>query len=550
VMIRNNDATELCITKGQEGFVVGWQCYPGPHGKRVLDTLFVQLHNPPKPVQIPGLPANVVPIVKTTKTIPCVFPSDLKETIERQQVAVLPNFAMTAHAAQGKTRPFNVVHLNSCISHMAYYSALSRSATTAGTLIIQGFDPNVITKGCSGYLRQEFRELEILDDVTRLKYEQKLPENIDGQLRNTVIEQYQEWKGKYHVPSKTDAALQWSAKDPLHMDCTFGLPSKFVENFVKPKNIDKIKSFDKIQSKPSSSKRKHEKTEPDVSLPSKRPRIVKVKKSLSPIGLTWDSRNWSCAYDSVLVILYNLWKDNPEQWSIVFENINDHLNLLSHGFAEITNNHITFEQVRDHWRMTMHQMDNVHYPRGSVGISVGILLSDLFATDAVMTFSQQICTLCNFEGELLDHRLGYFVHADSDVNDSTSQWIGSLSLKDSRRCPCCNERKSRNHIIYKEFPHLLVLEYPGLDISTSHTIEFVDDDDNISATLRLRGIIYHGHHHFTSRIISNEKHVWFHDGMTTRNLCIYDGLLDDMDNDDLKEYDDTKLIIAIYAQDM
>ena len=33
VMIRNNDDTELCIIKGQEGFVVGWQCYPGPHGK-------------------------------------------------------------------------------------------------------------------------------------------------------------------------------------------------------------------------------------------------------------------------------------------------------------------------------------------------------------------------------------------------------------------------------------------------------------------------------------------------------------------------------------
>jgi len=43
VMIRNNDATELCITKGQEGFVVGWQAEKGPHGKRVLDTLFVKL---------------------------------------------------------------------------------------------------------------------------------------------------------------------------------------------------------------------------------------------------------------------------------------------------------------------------------------------------------------------------------------------------------------------------------------------------------------------------------------------------------------------------
>jgi hypothetical protein len=40
VMIRNNQATELCITKGQEGIVVGWQSIKGPHDKCVLDTQF------------------------------------------------------------------------------------------------------------------------------------------------------------------------------------------------------------------------------------------------------------------------------------------------------------------------------------------------------------------------------------------------------------------------------------------------------------------------------------------------------------------------------
>jgi hypothetical protein len=168
VMIRNNYATEMCIKKGQEGFVVGWQSCPGHYKQHTLDTLFVELKDPPKIVKIPGLPENVVPITKSTKSIECVFPSDFKETIERQQVWVLPNFAMTAHAAQEKTRHHNVVHLNSCFSHMSYYSSLSRSATAAGTVIIQGFDSKVITRGCSGYLRQEFQELEILDDLTRL----------------------------------------------------------------------------------------------------------------------------------------------------------------------------------------------------------------------------------------------------------------------------------------------------------------------------------------------------------------------------------------------
>ena len=121
----------------------------------------------------------------------CVFPSDLKESIERQQVLVLPNFAMTAHAAQGKTRPYNVVHLNSCFNHMSYYSSLSRSASAAGTVIIQGFDTKVITRGCSGYLRQEFREQELLEDMTMLRYKERLPNHIEVSTHLTIIQKFQ-----------------------------------------------------------------------------------------------------------------------------------------------------------------------------------------------------------------------------------------------------------------------------------------------------------------------------------------------------------------------
>ena len=43
--IRNNDATELCITKEQEGHVVGLQAGRGIHGQLVLNTLFIKLDN-------------------------------------------------------------------------------------------------------------------------------------------------------------------------------------------------------------------------------------------------------------------------------------------------------------------------------------------------------------------------------------------------------------------------------------------------------------------------------------------------------------------------
>lgn len=69
VMLRNNDATELCITKGQEGLVAGWDDYIGPNGKKLLKKLFVELINPPKEVEIPGLPKNVVPIPTSVNTV-------------------------------------------------------------------------------------------------------------------------------------------------------------------------------------------------------------------------------------------------------------------------------------------------------------------------------------------------------------------------------------------------------------------------------------------------------------------------------------------------
>ncbi|KAH7907982.1 hypothetical protein BJ138DRAFT_973005, partial [Hygrophoropsis aurantiaca] len=105
VMIRNNDATELCITKGQEGKVVGWQSSIGSKGQQVLDTLFVLLVNPPTTVQIEGLPLNVVPICKSVHTVPVRLQDDSVRYVQREQVNVLVNFAMTDYAAQGKTRP-------------------------------------------------------------------------------------------------------------------------------------------------------------------------------------------------------------------------------------------------------------------------------------------------------------------------------------------------------------------------------------------------------------------------------------------------------------
>ena len=214
VMIRYNYATEICMTRGQEGFVYGWQSKKGSNGQVMLDTLFVELKEPPTPVDVPGLPKNVVPVYPTTTNIVAMLPTDDKVHVSRTQVEVLINFAMTDFASQGKTRPQNPSDLNNLKSHQSYYTALSRSATADGTLILQGFDSRVITGGCSGALRQEFRELELLDDITRLRYSGKLPATIDGDTRNNIIGAFREWRGVQYIPRNVHASLRWSKRSP------------------------------------------------------------------------------------------------------------------------------------------------------------------------------------------------------------------------------------------------------------------------------------------------------------------------------------------------
>ena len=214
VMIRHNYTTKICMTCGQEGFVHGWQSKRGLSGQLVLNTLFVKLKDPPSHVEVPGLPENVVPLYPTTTNIDAMLPNDEKLQVTRTQVKVLINFAMTDFASQGKTRPWNVCDLNNLRYHQSYYMALLRSATAEGTLILQGFDPKILTGRCSGVLRQEFRELEILDEITRLHHLRKLPLTVIGNTKNNLILAFRKWKGEQYVPHNVHPFIRWSKCSP------------------------------------------------------------------------------------------------------------------------------------------------------------------------------------------------------------------------------------------------------------------------------------------------------------------------------------------------
>jgi hypothetical protein len=106
------------------------------------------------------------------------------------------------------------VDLQHSNSHQSYYTCLSRCASAKGTLIMQSLQPSVITGGCSGWLQQEFRDLEILDEITRLAFHSKLMPEINGHCGNTLIKQFRTWKGLNYVPENLHPAIKWSAQQP------------------------------------------------------------------------------------------------------------------------------------------------------------------------------------------------------------------------------------------------------------------------------------------------------------------------------------------------
>jgi len=81
----------------------------------------------------------------------------------------------------------------------------------------------------------------------------------------------------------------------------------------------------------SGKKRKFEGAE-NLSASTKKSKAAQIvmasNDSSSPSGLIWDGNNYSCAYDSLFTVLYEIWSNDTKVWTRRFKEINQH--HLSH----------------------------------------------------------------------------------------------------------------------------------------------------------------------------------------------------------------------------
>ncbi|KAF8205242.1 hypothetical protein K438DRAFT_1579668 [Mycena galopus ATCC 62051] len=515
VMLRHNDATELCITKGQEATVVGWKAAVGSRGQKILDCLFVKLIQPPKTIQVPGLPENVVALTKASKKIWCSLPDDRSIHISREQVLVLPNFAMTDYASQGKTRPFNVVDLNNCRTHFSYYTALSRGTTSAGTAILQGFDSRKITRGISGFLRQELRELEILNELTKLQYEGVIAPVTMALTRRDVLRMFYEYKKAPFDSDSLHPALKYKVGDDF--------------KYMKPVQVGEWKLLDTDQKKfakelESSMQVRKRKGSPPLASDQQRTKKIKVLNN-QPQGLIWDSGNYSCAYDALFTCLYQVWKDQPALWTDRLSGLSPFCANLAKGFESVLRQTDVLEGARDSARQLLHRHNSLLFPLGPVLISLGDLVLNMFG--GISWGSTTIkCTTCDLT---LSENPGFECVMDLTPNSksaekgalSISSWEKSRRItKCGQRCPICDHRTLAILTASVSPPLIYVgLNDPNVKIDTALAVTVA----NCQIRYALRGITYYAAQHFTSRIITQEGLCWFHDGIETGPKCIAEG---------------------------
>ena len=494
VMIRFNYATELCITRGQEAHVVSWTESKGPIGQRLLDTLFVRLCHPPFPVRVPDLPENVVPITRhTSRILVSIEGLDRQVSISRQQVQILPNFAMTDYAAQGKSRPRNPVNLTNCKNQHAVYTALSRSTTADGTLILGEFDTRKITSGISGHLRQEFRELELLNCITKDRFLNKLPRTATASLRKPLIHEYQLTKEPSFQPT-WHASLSWHA---------------FERRIDQPE--DTFLWGKEMNPGPDCTGKKKKRSAPSVNLSNDAVLNVAPHR---PVGLMWDALNWSCAYEAVLSILYNIWLENRFHITLFLRSVG-HIGIaIANGF----DTNLPLEILRNAIRATLHASNPLDFPWGQVATDLYGLV-DFLVGERNPGDSAMVCESCH--NLSMEHRYGlseyirvqFLLHERPDVQSCLS-----MQLRGFLWCSVCGKASRGRRVLdipeRRDPPLMIFIPLPiDLVVTISRKLEIKQASMGSQLNYTLRGIIYHGSNHFTCRYLDGQGRSWTIDGL-------------------------------------
>jgi len=168
VMVTENVATSSRVANGAEGILKDIKYELDDDGNRYAVCAYV--HIPGCKLQAPGLPQEIVPIVPSLTTF-TYKAGDLKYSVSRTQLPLLPAYAYTDYKAQGRSLAKVLVDLSTCRSLQSVYVMLSRASSLQDIAIIRWFPPTKVNQRLQEEFRVEFERLRKLDEATKARFE-------------------------------------------------------------------------------------------------------------------------------------------------------------------------------------------------------------------------------------------------------------------------------------------------------------------------------------------------------------------------------------------
>ncbi|KAJ7282262.1 hypothetical protein C8J57DRAFT_1055716, partial [Mycena rebaudengoi] len=219
-------------------------------------------------------------------------------------------------------------------------------------------------------------------------------------------------------------------------------------------------------------------------------------------------------YDSLFSIICNLWMDNVNSRTLQLRGLSVEMMVLVDGFSQAFRSRSTLEHGRDVVCRMLHTRSPEYFPYGHTNASVKRLVDHIFPGDSCGDAITS-CTRCGFRIEGSVQTFGYHVvvippilmRREPDAVVTMGKWFQNhLSCKVGS-CPMYRPLMS--------VPDVLCLSITSKQVQLDPVLRF--NCNGRTVVTKLRGIIYHGDEHFTSRIFSADGDIWFHDGITTRS---------------------------------
>ncbi|KAH8116497.1 hypothetical protein DFH11DRAFT_1214872 [Phellopilus nigrolimitatus] len=281
---------------------------------------------------------------------------------------------------------------------------------------------------------------------------------------------------------------------------------------------------------------------------------------LDIVGLQWDTENYSCSYDAMITIMWNMWKEDMRQVSECQQMQNKTAKLMFKSFKAHAASKYSLEDARDKVRKCLHKMHREIFPKGQRRAHIEDLCFEIFTSRQIFGIESTKCTQCNTSVDEYIFHAGV-IHITDDLwrkyapGDGIAESLHMAFTKDILKviqnhkmetlCPICESNYSLI-VEFKTVPQVFAVSLHSkfmIQISYNVLLQVTGQE----VIYKLRGVIYLGGYHYTARFIDNQGGVWYNDGMQTGRECIFEGHVSTLPESFLSTAEERTPKVLIYS---